>query len=145
MAAASRSVGSDRRTTPTFRAQNRKVNVAAGPLKLSSLVLGTQPPGAGFSPKLEFAGDPAVTVYFELYGGRTSMQLGAAVELAASVDGPALATAQPKWGGSAEPDRFTAIAQIPIDALAPGDYVVRAIVAVEGQPEGRIYRTLRKK
>lgn len=118
---------------------------AAGPLKLSSLVLGTQPAGGGFAQKLEFAGDPAVTVYFELYGGRTNMQLGAAVELAASADGPTLATAQPKWSGSTEPDKFIATAQIPIDTLAPGDYVVRAIVAVEGQPEGRIYRTLRKR
>lgn len=117
----------------------------AGPLKLSSLVLGVPGAGGAFTPKLDFVGDPAVMLFFELYGGQSNMQLGAAIELAATPGGPALATAQPKWGGTTEADRFTATAQIPIDTLPPGDYVVRVIIGVAGQPEGRIVRTLRKR
>ena len=118
---------------------------AAGPLSLSSLVLGVPGATGGFSQRLEFSREPAAMLYFELYGGQTNMQLGAAIELATSVNGPAVATAAPKWGGTTEKDKFTATAQIPIDSLAPGDYVVRAIVGFDGQPEGRIVRTLRKR
>jgi hypothetical protein len=33
---------------------------------------------------------------------------------------------------------------VPIADLAPGDYVIRALVTEEGQPETKITRTLRK-
>jgi hypothetical protein len=33
---------------------------------------------------------------------------------------------------------------VPIGALPPGDYVVRAMVALEGHPATRVVRTLRK-
>ena len=36
-------------------------------------------------------------------------------------------------------------AKIPIAALKPGDYVVRAKIAFEGQPTGVLLRTIRKK
>jgi VWFA-related protein len=118
----------------------------AGPMNLSSLVLGVQNAAGALSPKLEFgSGDPNAMVFFELYGGRANMQLGAVVELAETANGPALLTAQPRWSATSEPDRFNATAQIPMGSLAPGDYIVRAIVGVEGRPEGRIMRTLRKK
>ncbi len=118
---------------------------AAGSLKLSSLVLGVPNAAGAFVPRLSFSSEPMAMVYFELYGGRANMQIGASIELAASVNGPALATAPPKWGGTSEADRFSGTAQIPIDGLPPGDYVVRAIVGLDGQPEGRILRTLRKR
>ncbi len=43
-----------------------------------------------------------------------------------------------------EPDRRIALGALPISALAPGEYVVRAIVSVDGRPVGRVTRTLRK-
>ena len=43
-----------------------------------------------------------------------------------------------------EDDRFAVTAAIPLQALPPDDYVIRAIVSAEGQAEGRIVRTLRK-
>ena len=36
------------------------------------------------------------------------------------------------------------IGALPIAALPPSDYVVRAIVSVDGRPVGRVLRTLRK-
>jgi hypothetical protein len=117
----------------------------AGSLSLSSLVLGVTDASGDFRPKFELGpADSTAAAFFELYGGRTSMQLGAAVEVAAAPGGPALVSAQPRWNSTTESDRFTATAQLPIASLPPGDYIVRAIVRVEGQPEARILRTLRK-
>ena len=45
---------------------------------------------------------------------------------------------------TAEPDRFIAVATIPIGALSPGDFVARAVVEMQGQPAGRVLRTFRK-
>ena len=43
-----------------------------------------------------------------------------------------------------EPDKFIVNAAIPIGALPPGDFIVRAIVGLEDQPAGRVYRIFRK-
>jgi hypothetical protein len=40
--------------------------------------------------------------------------------------------------------RRMVIGALPIAALAPGDYVVKAIVSLDGRPVGRATRTLRK-
>jgi VWFA-related protein len=121
----------------------------AGSLKLSSLVLGAPRAGGGFSPRLEFTTEPTAIVLFELYGGKPNMQLGAAIEISDSLNGPALlqlSGADIKWSATAaEPDLFTATAQLPIASLKPGDYVVRAIVGIAGEQEGRVVRTLRKR
>jgi hypothetical protein len=42
------------------------------------------------------------------------------------------------------PDKFVVNAAVPIGALPAGDFVVRAVVGVEGQAAGRVYRTFRK-
>lgn len=41
-------------------------------------------------------------------------------------------------------NRYIATGVVPIGTLPPGDYVVRAIVGLEGQPMTRVTRTLRK-
>jgi hypothetical protein len=41
-------------------------------------------------------------------------------------------------------NRYIATVALPIGALPPGDYVVRATVAAAGQAPGRVVRTLRK-
>ena len=120
--------------------------VTAGSLTLSSLMLGRGGPTAGsFTPVFEFGTEPTAVVSFELYGGRTNMPLRALVELAQSVNGPAMLTARLNWAGTVETDRFVGTAQLPLASVPPGDYVVRAIVALDGEPEGRVIRTLRKR
>jgi hypothetical protein len=116
----------------------------AGPsLKLSGLTLFAQS-GTGISPRLQFKDEAEAIVLFELYG-RPAGRLQAHLEVAKTPDGPAIgAPVQPGASGTAEPDKFTLSAKIPIADLAPGDYVIRAIVNEEGQPEGRVMRTLRK-
>ena len=45
---------------------------------------------------------------------------------------------------ASSPERRMIVGAVPIAALPPGDYVVRAIVSVDGRPVGRVLRTLRK-
>lgn len=112
----------------------------AGPLKISSLLLGTN--AGGFKPALAFSSEPSATASIEIYG-KPGSSLPLRLELAASADGPALQQAQPAGSSTKEADRFLVSGAFQIGGLAPGDYVVRAIV---GPPdsEGRVVRTLRK-
>jgi hypothetical protein len=41
-------------------------------------------------------------------------------------------------------DQRIAFGGFSIDSLAPGDYLMRAVVSLDGKPVGRVVRTLRK-
>ena len=135
-------------TDSTGRGGATDVDVAAemtpaGPLKLSSLVLGLWRDNA-FHPRLQFSTEPVVIAYLDVVGGAAGAPVAAFVEIARTANGPALATSRLAIEGTSDPTRFQASAAVPIGALPPGDYVVRAIVGVEGQPMGRVVRVLRK-
>jgi hypothetical protein len=66
------------------------------------------------------------------------------MEIASSMDGPAIETVQPGGKTTSEPDRFILTGQLSLEKLAPGDYVVRAIIKHGDGPEGRVFATLRK-
>jgi VWFA-related protein len=114
----------------------------AGPMKLSSLVLGLSRNGA-FQPRLQFTTEPVALAYLELYGGTPGTRLSAIVEVAQNVESPALLTTPLALEASGEEGRYLATGAVAIGALPAGDFVVRAVVGVEGQPAGRVYRTLR--
>jgi hypothetical protein len=115
--------------------------VPAGPLKLSAIALGLS--RGGFVPKLQFSAEPTALAYFEIYGPPQE-RVSVAVEIARDINGPALASVPGSIGATQEPNRYSATAAVPIGSLPPGDYVVRAVVGVPGQPSGRVLRTLRK-
>jgi hypothetical protein len=115
--------------------------VAAGPLKLSTILLGSN--DGGFKPLLEFRNEPTAFATFELYGKPPST-LALRMELASSADGPALQQAKAGGSGTKDPDRFIVSGTFDIASLAPGDYLVRAIVGTPESGEGRLVRTLRK-
>lgn len=115
----------------------------AGPLTLSALVMGLSRAGQ-FSPRLEFGGEASAMAYLEVYGGKEGTPVSVAFEIARTANGPALVTVPGAFAATNEPDRFIITAALPIGALAPGDYVVRATVAAQGQPGGRVLRPLRK-
>ena len=117
--------------------------VQTGPLKLSSLVLGLNREG-GFVPRLEFTTEPVAIGYLELYGGSPGMAVNAVLEVSKTMNGPALVTIPLAISASAE-GRYTARGAVPLAALAPGDYAIRAIVGVGGSAPTRVVRTLRKK
>ena len=114
---------------------------SAAPAQVGGLLVGTA--GTTFMPRLQFSDEAEVMVYFELYG-RPAGPFGAIVEIAASLDGPALVEAQPTPAATAVADKFIFTATLPIGPLKPGDYVVRAKIGFEGQPTGVLTRTIRK-
>ncbi len=115
----------------------------AGALRLSDLVLGLSRDGQ-FRPRLEFAGEATAMAQLEVYGGREGARVGVIVEVAPTVNGPAVVTVPGVFAATGEADRFVVTAAVPIGALPAGDYVVRATVAAEGQAGGRVVRPLRK-
>ena len=116
--------------------------VDAGGLKMSSIVLGLSR-NNGFVPKLQFGGEAVAIGQFEIYG-RVDGQIAALLEIAQTLNGPALTSMPLAVGATDEPDRFLVRGALPIGALPTGDYVVRGIIEVPGQPAGRVVRTLRK-
>ena len=117
---------------------------SAGPLTLSALVMGLSREGR-FSPRLEFGTEASAMVHVEVYGASAGESVGAVFELARTANGPALVALKGTFAATTDPDRFLVSAALPIGALAPGDYVVRAIVAAQGKAGGRVLRALRKK
>ena len=114
----------------------------SGSLKVSGLLLGLARAGA-FMPRLQFASEPVAIGYLEMSGAPAGAAVSATLELADEPNGPARVTV-PLTITSTEPERYVAKGALPIGALPPGDYVVRAIVGLEGHPPTRVERTLRK-
>jgi hypothetical protein len=67
-----------------------------------------------------------------------------ALEIATSPNAPAKLSIPGAVADTRSADRHLATAAIPIGGLPPGDYVIRAIVSMQGQPSGRVVRTIRK-
>jgi VWFA-related protein len=115
---------------------------SAGPLRLSSLVLGLSREGT-FVPRMLFGAEPVAIGYFDAYGRADAISV--TTEVARSVNGPALGAPIP---GSVKPvsgeDRHIGTVAIPIGGLPSGDYVIRVTITAAGQPSGRLVRTLRK-
>jgi VWFA-related protein len=115
----------------------------AGALTFSGVVLGLSRSG-GFIPRMEFGLEPSALAHLEIYGEPGSDPMWVSFELARTLNGPALVTTPGVIEGTGAPDRFLVTGAIPIDALPPGDYIVRAVGGIKGQPSGRTVRTLRK-
>jgi hypothetical protein len=113
-----------------------------GPLSLGSLMLGVSREGTT-APQLEFRAEPTAIAYFDIYGGAEGLPLSVRVEIARTVDGPAV-IAQPMVLTRADEARVVASGTVPVGPLPPGDYVVRGIVRLESGETGRVIRTLRK-
>jgi VWFA-related protein len=114
----------------------------AGPLKMSGLVVAALR-DKSMAPTMQFKDEASAVGYVEIYG-QLSGKVSARMEIAETVDGPAIKKIQPGGQTTSEADKFLLIGELPIADLKPGDYVVRAFIGLEGQPEGRVIRTLRK-
>lgn len=112
----------------------------AGPLQLSALVLGVS--RGAFQPRLQFGAEPVALAHVEIYGGKAGLPVVATFEISRTLNGPPIVSVPGALGAAG--DHHAASGALPIGALPPGDYVVRAIVGVDGQPSGRVVRTLRK-
>jgi hypothetical protein len=115
----------------------------AGPLQISGLVLGVFREGT-FIPRLQFTTETRAMAYLELYGGSEGTQVGVVFEVSRTTDGPSVLQLKGDLAATSEEGKFTSTVTIPVGALKPGDWVIRAIVGVIGQPQGRVLRTLHK-
>ena len=114
----------------------------ADPVRLSTLVLGSAE-GGSFGWKLQFGAEPVAVGLLEIYGAAKNA-VTVTLELAASEDGAAIATAPTKISPPNAQEVRTAYGGFSIGSATAGDYVVRAIVSVDGKPVGHASRTLRK-
>jgi len=115
----------------------------AGPIQVSGLMLGVSP-GGGFAPRLTFSTETSATAYVELYGAKEGTQAGARFEVARTTNGPAFMSLKGAFAPTPDGGKFAVTATIPLSDLAPGDYVIRAIIGLAGQPSARVIRTLQK-
>lgn len=115
---------------------------SAGPAQLGGLMMGVA--GAqGFEPILKITDQKEVLAVFELYG-RPAGPFGALVEILPSLTEKAVASAPPSASATPVADKFMFMAKLPVADLKPGDYVLRAQLAFEGQPTGTLTMTIRK-
>ena len=114
-----------------------------GSVRTSGLMLGIPENGA-FAPKLQFGADQAAVGVLEIYGVPKDAAVAVRLELADSDQGAALANATTTVRQGPGEDGRTAFGGFAIGGLQPGDYLLRAIVSVDGKEVGRAARTLRK-
>jgi hypothetical protein len=115
--------------------------IEAGPIHLGDLVLGKMAP-SGPVPVMQFSTEEEAVAMVELYG-RPSGPLTAYIELTTGGPGEPLQALPLSPSATSEPDKFILSAKLALTSLKPGDYLVRAVIGVQGK-EGRITRTLRK-
>ncbi|HET7694850.1 MAG TPA: hypothetical protein VFK57_04020 [Vicinamibacterales bacterium] len=116
----------------------------ADPLKLSALVLGTQQQGGGFAPRLDFASEAIAIGMIEIYGVPKGGSVTVDLDVAQTAEGNALAVAQTTVSPGRAEDMRIAFGGFAIATLPPGDYLMRAVVSLDGKPVGKVVRTLRK-
>src|SRR6185436_20776822 len=98
--------------------------------------LGVSNRGA-FVPRLLFGREAAALAILELYGAtRSSTEITVKLELAMSEEGPPLVVVPGAVNSAVEGDTRHVVGTLPIAGVAPGDYVVRAVVNVDGKTAG---------
>ena len=124
----------------------------AGPLGLSSLVL--TDPAVRVDGKMKFVVDGrvagnSVAAYVEMQrlqpssgGGTASAKPMVQLEVARSEDGPALVGSVPLVNDESTSGAWYAEGTVNLASLAPGSYVVRAIVMWDGAIVGRATRSI---
>jgi hypothetical protein len=115
----------------------------AGPLTMSGLSFGVSR-SAGFQPRFQFSTEASALAHLEFYGGVAGTPVSALFEVSETTDGPPLFRVPGAISPTPDDDRFTVTGAIPVGILPPGDYVIRAIVGVQGKSSGRVLRTLHK-
>jgi len=115
----------------------------AGPAKLGGLMMGAASAG-GFAPLVTITTEKEIIAVFELYG-RPAGPFGAIVEILPDLTAKPLASAPPQPSATPIQDKFMFMATLPVGDLKPGDYILRAQLAFEGQPTGTLMQTIRKR
>jgi hypothetical protein len=115
---------------------------SAGRLRLSDLFTGVGT-STTFVHRLQFTTEAEAAVQIELYGA-SSAALAVRFEVARDHRSVSIVSAD---AAIRVVDTTTRVAfgHVPIASLSPGDYLVRAVVSIDGRPAGTVTRTLRKR
>ena len=115
----------------------------APPLKMSTMLLGIG--DKGFTPKLLFTSSDQMAVgLVELYGVPKDANVTSKFELAESDTAAPLGDAPGNIATGPGEDGRRVFGGFGITTLAPGDYVMRATIMIDGKVAGKATRTLRK-
>jgi hypothetical protein len=116
----------------------------APPVKFGGMMLGLTG-DKGFVPKLQFgSADKMAVGVAEVYGVAKGTSLTVQFEMAEAAAAQPLGSASGNVQNGPGDDTRTVIGGFEIGTLQPGDYVMRAIVSIDGKVAGTISRTLRK-
>ena len=115
----------------------------AGPIKMSGLILGVSREGT-FFPRMIFSSEPTAIAQVELLDLPRGAMPSGRLEIARSLNGPAIASMPAAITPTEDATRAMLSAVIPLGALPAGDYVIRAVISSPDGPSGRVVRTLRK-
>lgn len=96
-------------------------------------------------PSVSAVMNDSVNVYLEVYPQTPPLTelLEARLEVASGVDTPALVTRPMEVGETPSPGRLLASGAAPLDGLAPGVYMARALVFSDGRAVARVVRPFR--
>jgi len=104
-------------------------------------VQGTGP----FFPKLQLTpADTVAHMYFETYGAASCTGLSATIEIASTVQGPAIATSNAGPTPIEKSDGCILFGEFTVAALAPGDYALRIRLMQGGNVLAERVRSFRK-
>ena len=116
----------------------------AGPLQMGGLMLGVSR-ASGFTPRMAFSAEASAIAMVELYGTLApDAQVSVVFEVSKTTDGLSMFNVNATAAPSNEDGKYIVMGTIPVGALSAGDYVIRAVLTVQGQGSGRVIRTLRK-
>lgn len=116
---------------------------SVGSIRMSGLVLGVSREGS-FFPRMLFTSEPTAIAQLELIDVPPGIRPTAQIEMARSLNGPAVISVPGAVTLGQDPAGATVRGVIPLGAFPAGDYVIRVIVSIPGGPSGRVVRTLRK-
>jgi hypothetical protein len=115
----------------------------APPLKMGSMMVGVS--DKGFMPKLVFTSADTMAVgLVELYGVPATATVTSKFELAENDTSTPLGDAPGNVAAGPGEDARRAFGGFGIATLAPGDYVMRATIMIDGKVVGKATRTIRK-
>jgi len=116
----------------------------APPLKFGGMMLGVTNE-RGFTPKLQFSRTDTMAVgVAEVYGVPKGANVTVQFEIAESAAAQPRGAAAGSLQNGATEDTRIVVGGFGIETLEPGDYVMRAIVSIDGKVAGTVMRTLRK-
>jgi hypothetical protein len=123
-----------------------ELNVHLGdlpPLKMGAMVLGGSQ--GGFVPKLQFTSQDAAAVgLFEVYGVTKDTKLDVTFEITKDETTEPLGTGPGTIANGPGDDARIVYGGFGLAPVDPGDYILRAVITVDGKKAGVVSRTIRK-